>query len=302
MVRLLPVLVWLLLVAAPAGAAELSALRDHALELVNASRAEQGLAPLDLAEPLNEAAQAHAEDMLERAYYSHVSPGGETIMDRYLQAGGTRAKQVAENIARCAGCTPPVRSSRITRLHTGWMDSEGHRENILDPGHTQFGFGVAAAEGDGLYAVQTFAGPGETTGTAIDPARRLEVALETINAARRDAGVPPLQAAPEVSESLRRAVPDDGLASFDMKDLGHPLELLPADRPTQWRSFSLVAGQCGGCGADPTAADVRRFIDQWLNNAQYRETLTKAAFSHLAFTLAADGSGRKVAVALLVGG
>ena len=69
----------------PAIAAEtgdLERLRSEALELVNEDRAEYGLEPLELTESLNEAAQNHAEDMIEREYYAHVSPEGEAVQDR----------------------------------------------------------------------------------------------------------------------------------------------------------------------------------------------------------------------------
>lgn len=305
--RLLPALVSLVLAATlflpvPTGAAaELSVLRDKALALVNKSRAEHDLRPLELTAPLNRAAQAHAEDMLARNYYSHVSPGGDTVMDRYRRAGGSGAKGVAENIARCAACTPPPDAARVERLHEGWMNSAGHRANILGAGYTRFGFGIAVGEDGGLYAVQTFAGPGEAAGEPIGPDRRLAVALETINAARAKAGVSTLEAAQALTESLRRAVPDDSLADFSLDAVGDPMALLPEGSRHGWQVFSVVAGQCGGCGPQATAEDVRRFVEQWMGNGRYRTTLTNPRFTHLAYTLAADGSGRKVAVAMLAG-
>src|SRR5690606_8599801 len=60
------------------------------LDLVNAERQERGLVPFQPDGTLDAAAQAHAEDMLRRDYYDHVSPGGQTVIDRYIAAGGSR--------------------------------------------------------------------------------------------------------------------------------------------------------------------------------------------------------------------
>src|SRR5688500_2604033 len=82
----------------------LQALRHRALELVNQARAGHGLSRLELGGNLDEAAQSHARDMLRRGYYSHTSPEGENVQDRYVAAGGSRWELAAENIARCEGC------------------------------------------------------------------------------------------------------------------------------------------------------------------------------------------------------
>lgn len=300
---LLPLLLLVLAVfALPARAADLQTLRDTALAAVNASRQAHDLPPLETDETLAAAAQAHAEDMLARTYYSHVTPGGKTVLDRYLAAGGSRAKRVAENIARCTGCAPPVAPSRVESLQEGWMGSEGHRKNILDPGLTHFGFGLAASEDGGLYAVQNFAGPGTSSGAAIAPDARLEAAVAAVNRLRVERGVAAVAPAPAVSERLRDALPDSDLAGFDLQSaLNDPRALLPPGEAGTASRLSILAGQCGGCGAEVTAEDVERFVDQWMGNASYAEMLTSARFGRLAFALAADGTGRKVAVAVLLG-
>ena len=134
----------------PATAAEtgdLVALRSEALALVNAARQDQGLPGLRLTARLNAAAQAHAEDMLKRGYYAHQSPEGETVADRYRERGGSRWKAVAENIAECQGCRPPLSADRVRQFHRGWMNSPPHRENIVGRGFDGFGFGIAGGNG-----------------------------------------------------------------------------------------------------------------------------------------------------------
>ena len=154
-----PVLLLILIgVIQPVSAADpIEELRNEALAMVNQSRKEEGLPALRLDNALTEAAQRHAEDMLKNGYFSHVSPSGKTVRDRYAAAGGSAGKFVAENIAQCSNCRPD--REQIKLLHQGWMNSPGHRANILARGLESFGFGLAA-NGSRIYAVQTFAGPG----------------------------------------------------------------------------------------------------------------------------------------------
>lgn len=84
----------------------LERLRNRVLTLVDETRLEEGLNELQPGEALDEAAQAHAEDMLGRGYYDHVSPEGDTMLDRYLAAGGSEWELVTENLART-----PVKSA-----------------------------------------------------------------------------------------------------------------------------------------------------------------------------------------------
>jgi uncharacterized protein YkwD len=98
---------------------DLPELRSKALELVNEAREQHGLPALQSRPELDRAAQAHAEDMLNRSYFDHVSPEGKTVFDRYVAAGGSRWRLVAENIGRCTTCEGPPRISDITRLQDG---------------------------------------------------------------------------------------------------------------------------------------------------------------------------------------
>jgi uncharacterized protein YkwD len=223
--------------------AELAALRDAALAAVNRSREEHGLPPLQLTDRLNEAAQNHAAHMFRNGYYAHVSPQGEDVQDRYRKAGGSSWELVAENIARCEGCRPPPTGATVQRLQEGWMNSPGHRANILRKGLTGFGFGIVLDAERGLYAVQTFAGPGTPRGLTdgetaqpIAPRQQTRVALDHINSARRQAGVPPLA----VDDALERAAqtilpaPDD-LARFDLQGGPDLFDALPAAARSHWR-------------------------------------------------------------------
>ncbi len=124
--------------------ADLPSVRAQALATVNRFRAEHDREPVRAEARLDEAAQRHAEDMLRRVYYDHVSPEGETVRDRIRAAGGG-ARGLAENIAK--GLFTPEETVRR------WMNSSGHRRNILRRGATEMGLGVAFGENENGFEV-----------------------------------------------------------------------------------------------------------------------------------------------------
>jgi uncharacterized protein YkwD len=99
---------------------------------VNRQRAQHGLAPLALDARLTAAAQAHAEDMAARNLLSHESSDGARL-DARLERAGYRYRFAAENIS--AGLPDPLRT--VER----WMESKGHRANILEKTATEAGIG-----------------------------------------------------------------------------------------------------------------------------------------------------------------
>lgn len=102
--------------------------------LVNRRRAAHGLRALRFESHAARAAQRHTDDMVQRHYFSHVSPGGSDIADR-VNATGLRWRTVGENIA--VGQRTPA------RVVSDWMRSPGHRANILDGEFTMLGVGTA---------------------------------------------------------------------------------------------------------------------------------------------------------------
>jgi uncharacterized protein YkwD len=136
--------------AAPAQVSERTVVRST-LCVLNAERARHGLRPLRLDHRLARAARGHSEDMADRDYFDHTSPSGTSFVDRVRRAGylrGARRWQVAENIAWGTGALSSPRA--ITRA---WMDSPGHRANILDGSYREIGIGVAS--GSGARAIYT---------------------------------------------------------------------------------------------------------------------------------------------------
>jgi len=114
-------------------------------EALNRERTAQGLSALEWDDALFKAARQHALLMLNLNRFEHQLPSEPNLEGRLAEAGA-RFSVIAENIA--IGPNPRT-------IHAGWMDSPGHRKNILDPRLTAVG--IAAVRGPGgLFAVQDF--------------------------------------------------------------------------------------------------------------------------------------------------
>jgi uncharacterized protein YkwD/stress response protein SCP2 len=138
---------WTALWARPLTPGNLARTADRVVELTNAERARAGLRPLAVDPLLAAAAQAHSTDMVARAFYSHTSPDGSQPWDR-ATAAGARRRTIGENIA-CGQRTP-------AEVVEGWMNSPGHRANILKPDFTHIGIGFAGGGQKGTYWTQLF--------------------------------------------------------------------------------------------------------------------------------------------------
>lgn len=283
--------------ASPAAAqdtGDLDALRQRALDLVNEARSDAGLSSLSLGPILNEAAQGHAVDMLDRDYYAHVTPDGETPVDRFQAAGGSRWALSGENIAMCAGCTPPADITRVEEFHEGWMQSPEHRDNILTEGFDRFGFGIAG-EADEIYAVQTFAGPGgDGDAPALSDEDIRATALEEMNARREAAGLDPLKASEPLSTAAEQVL-DARLADEEPpRDI---FGLLP-EESTGWTSVAVLSASRGGSGASLSQEDVAGFVEDW---ASGDTSFGGERASHMGFAAASREDGRATAVAVFGG-
>lgn len=130
------------------------------LAIVNYHRDQNSLPPLIGSEELSEVARSHSADMGLRDFYSHVDPDGVTpnerisaaLADRYYLLG------TSENIAYSEasdGFVDTSSSALSRQFMDGWMNSPGHRANILRPDSTHIGIGLSRA-GNRIYATQKF--------------------------------------------------------------------------------------------------------------------------------------------------
>lgn len=116
------------------------------VNLVNNIRKDYGLSPLKLNSELSAVARLKSSDMREKGYFSHTSPTYGSPFDM-MKTFGIKYRTAGENIAM--GYRTPQ------AVVDGWMNSEGHRENILNPSFTEIGVGYIA---NGNYWTQMFIG------------------------------------------------------------------------------------------------------------------------------------------------
>ncbi|MFE0089226.1 sigma-70 family RNA polymerase sigma factor [Streptomyces sp. NPDC058991] len=119
---------------------------EQVVALVNAERAEAGCGPVRSNDKLETAARRHSEDMAARGYFDHTSPDGTDPGDR-ITAAGYRWSTYGENIARGQQSPSSVMDS--------WMNSPGHRANILNCSFKELGVGIHDASG-GPWWTQAF--------------------------------------------------------------------------------------------------------------------------------------------------
>jgi len=115
-------------------------------KLVNGERAKRGIKELVWDPELTKVSRGHARDMWERSYFSHISPEGKDVGDR-LDGAGVEYQFAGENLAM---------APTLIMAHNGFMNSEGHRANILEPEFSKLGVG---AIDNGIYGkmfVQVF--------------------------------------------------------------------------------------------------------------------------------------------------
>lgn len=153
---------------------------DRALHReANAARQSAGASPLQWSDALADVAAAHSRDMAERGYFDHVSPNGTTPNDRALArgidcqtplGGGRTRVGVTENLyqgwryGRVWTRETPNGVSRTYEWRTrddlaretvrGWLDSPGHRRNLLDPVPAAHGLGVTTDAEGRVYVTQ----------------------------------------------------------------------------------------------------------------------------------------------------
>jgi len=136
-------------------ATNLGRIRTAILCLHNQIRAERGLPTLRTNKRLRKAAVGHSRDMVTNDYFEHTTPSGVTMVDRILRAHYVRADRgwsLGENLAWGTGSYATPRGAV-----DAWMNSEGHRENILRRAYREVGIGVVIGvpSTDGIGATYT---------------------------------------------------------------------------------------------------------------------------------------------------
>ncbi|MGZ8707531.1 MAG: CAP domain-containing protein [Gaiellaceae bacterium] len=124
-------------------------LESQVLDQLNAVRRQHRLLPLRLSQPLGAAADAHSRAMGRFGFFQHESRDGSQFSDRvkrWYGPGGYRSWSVGENLLWASGRLTAGAAVRM------WMNSPGHRRNILTPGWREVGLSaVAVSSAPGVF-------------------------------------------------------------------------------------------------------------------------------------------------------
>ena len=128
---------------------DFSSYQQQVLDLVNAERTKRGISALTLDSNLSSVATKKSQDMVNKNYFDHTSPTYGSPFDMMKQFG-ISYRTAGENIAKGQKTQQEV--------VTAWMNSEGHRKNILNPNFTNLGVGIAKDSKGTTYWTQMFIG------------------------------------------------------------------------------------------------------------------------------------------------
>lgn len=126
----------------------LTADEQETLDLINAKRNEAGLSTLQIDSEIQNIARVKAQDMVDNNYFSHTSPTYGSPFDM-MKSYGITYKTAGENIAGNSSNSGAVNA---------WMNSEGHKANILSNNYNYTGLGVVSSPKYGKIYVQMFIG------------------------------------------------------------------------------------------------------------------------------------------------
>ncbi|RWZ58794.1 hypothetical protein EQV77_07485 [Halobacillus fulvus] len=129
---------------------DITEFEEEVVTLVNEERTAEGLDPLEMHQRLSELAEVKSQDMADENYFSHTSPTYGSPFDMMDQFD-FEYRAAGENIA--AGQRTPE------EVVEGWMNSEGHRENILNDTFTHIGVGYVEGGSYRTYWTQLFMTP-----------------------------------------------------------------------------------------------------------------------------------------------
>jgi uncharacterized protein YkwD len=130
---------------------EANAIERSAFEKTNKARAENGLSVLVWDAELCRLARAHSEDMARQGYFAHETPNGLQLKDRARAMGIARFRVIGENIAYNKGYDDPG-AFAVER----WMNSGGHRANMLYVGFQASAIGSYISSDGSVYLTQVF--------------------------------------------------------------------------------------------------------------------------------------------------
>lgn len=222
--------------ASPRTHATGSVAEQYLFAAANAERIQRGLQPLKWDATLYQAAEQHAGEMAARESISHQYPGEADLAERGRLAGA-RFTVIAENVAE-AWSAPEI--------HEAWMESPGHRANLLDPRVNSVGISVLRRDGQ-LYAVEDF-----------------DRSIETLSLAQQESAVAELletearlELLSNVEDARRTCAMQSGFAGdrrpwFVMRFTTGSLDRLPQILQSKLKTGKYHAAAVGACETQST--------------------------------------------------
>jgi uncharacterized protein YkwD len=190
------------------------------VKIVNEERAAVGLPPLSIDPRLREAAREHSRDMGEIGFFDHTSPvkGKAKFTDRIKGQGLAKFGTAGENIAMIGG-----NKNRAEQFMNMWMNSSGHRANILGEDYNYIGVGVYVTANGEVYATQEFSSLGDTKASPKNPISLPEIEIEA-----------PQMTGPQVAPP--QSAPEDIFGGTDEEEIfdnGPQMAPQPAPQPKE---------------------------------------------------------------------
>lgn len=130
--------------------ADVKIIENKVISLVNSERSKVGLQPLKTNWQVSRIARYKSQDMINKNYFSHTSPTYGSPFNM-MESFGVKFSAAGENIAKGQRSAEEVMNS--------WMNSSGHRSNILNPTYTEIGVGLAKDNNGVCYWTQMFIKP-----------------------------------------------------------------------------------------------------------------------------------------------
>lgn len=233
---------------------------------VNELRTKNGLTPLIWSNSLAAVARAHSYDMASLGYFAHNSLDGRTPAERIKNAG-ISYRRMAENIA--AG------QDTAAAVFESWMESEGHKQNMLDPELTHLGVGLAASDNSQYKFYWTQCFTGSASASTVDISSMEHKVLDLVNTERVNNGLNPLVWNEQLAEVARAHSYD--MAARNFFDHNNPDGLSPFERIANYGiQYSVAAENIAEGQSSPEAV-----MQAWMNSPGHRENILNPSLTEL---------------------
>jgi uncharacterized protein YkwD len=247
------------------------AMRREILRRINEERAKAGSPLLRLLDPLNSAAQQHADE-ISRQGTLRLAKGSEDALGDHLKKLGYDAHAWTESITAGTGDVTAV-------LRTWKSQDSGTYKSLMDNDFRDLGIGLSKLRGTPLY-VFLFAVPEaefftRATAPLRDPARVRAVVLDQVNAARRKAGAPPLRANPLLDKAAQKHAEDMLARGYFAHESpgGGTVRERAKEAGYDWREIgeNIAEGQL----------TVDEVMDGWMKSPGHRRNILDPGFTEL---------------------